>query len=445
MTAPLTLPPSPSTTISPTATSGTCFEQAYDDCYRPLVDALAESPHVQMALHHTGAAARVDRARAARLLRQAAHAGRARAGRAPRRRLLRADAGGPARARRARADRDDVATTSRRTSACGPRACGWPSGCGSRRWRKLIADAGMKFTLVDDGHFRAAGLDGHAARLLRHREGGHAARALPHRQDAARGDPVSQGVGDDRRARTSCAPRPDRATPRSPTATTAKSSACGRSTKEWVWEHRAGWRDFFRRSASGRARCVQDRATSASTCESHRRRGGSTCRRRRTRRWASGRCRPTRSGTTTRCARRSRSAASSSARAPFFRGGIWQSFLAKYPEANFMHKKMVRVSDKLERAEEQARRAREPAPLDHARRELYRAQCNCGYWHGLFGGLYLNYLRDAVYHHLIDAEAAGRARARHRRRAAPRRGGRRRRRSAARGDALQNARGRRPT
>ena len=27
--------------------------------------------------------------------------------------------------------------------------------------------------------------------------------------------------------------------------------------------------------------------------------------------------------------------------------GIWQNFLAKYPEANFMHKKMVLVSDKL--------------------------------------------------------------------------------------------------
>ena len=44
------------------------------------------------------------------------------------------------------------------------------------------------------------------------------------------------------------------------------------------------------------------------------------------------------------------------------------------------------------------------AQLGHARRELYRAQCNCCYWHGLFGGLYLNYLRDAVYRHLIEAE-----------------------------------------
>ena len=30
--------------------------------------------------------------------------------------------------------RDDVRLSARSTSACGPRACGWPSGCGSRRW-----------------------------------------------------------------------------------------------------------------------------------------------------------------------------------------------------------------------------------------------------------------------------------------------------------------------
>ncbi|MEI6126985.1 MAG: alpha-amylase/4-alpha-glucanotransferase domain-containing protein, partial [Pseudomonadota bacterium] len=39
-----------------------------------------------------------------------------------------------------------------------------------------------------------------------------------------------------------------------------------------------------------------------------------------------------------------------------------------------------------------------------ARRELYKGQCNCPYWHGLFGGIYLNYLRHAVYEHLIRAE-----------------------------------------
>ena len=103
------------------------------------------------------------------------------------------------------------------------------------------------------------------------------------------------------------------------------------------------------------------------------------------------------------------------ARAPFLRGGIWQGFLAKYPEANFMHKKMVLG---LGQARSAPRRSSAPASsgaLDHARRELYRAQCNCCYWHGLFGGLYLNYLRDAVYRHLIEAEVARRARARRRR------------------------------
>jgi alpha-amylase len=65
-----------------------------------------------------------------------------------------------------------------------------------------------------------------------------------------------------------------------------------------------------------------------------------------------------------------------------------------------MHKKMIAVSDELHQAE--ARTG--PAALTEARRQLYRAQCNCSYWHGLFGGLYLNYLRDTVYHRLIDAE-----------------------------------------
>jgi alpha-amylase len=42
---------------------------------------------------------------------------------------------------------------------------------------------------------------------------------------------------------------------------------------------------------------------------------------------------------------------------------------------------------------------------DRARRALYQAQCNCAYWHGLFGGLYLNALRHAVFSRLIEADA----------------------------------------
>jgi alpha-amylase len=42
--------------------------------------------------------------------------------------------------------------------------------------------------------------------------------------------------------------------------------------------------------------------------------------------------------------------------------------------------------------------------LKEATCSLYRAQCNCSYWHGAFGGLYLPHLRNAVYSSLIHAD-----------------------------------------
>lgn len=84
--------------------------------------------------------------------------------------------------------------------------------------------------------------------------------------------------------------------------------------------------------------------------------------------------------------------------AMFVRGGFWRNFLAKYPEANHMHKKMLRVS---RRAEAASARARVPSKtLDH----LWAGQCNDPYWHGVFGGLYLPNLRHPVYHNLLLAE-----------------------------------------
>src|SRR5258708_40086738 len=35
---------------------------------------------------------------------------------------------------------------------------------------------------------------------------------------------------------------------------------------------------------------------------------------------------------------------------------------------------------------------------------LWAGQCNCAYWHGVLGGLYLPHLRQAVYRHLLEAE-----------------------------------------
>ena len=78
--------------------------------------------------------------------------------------------------------------------------------------------------------------------------------------------------------------------------------------------------------------------------------------------------------------------------------GFWRNFLIKYPEANAIHKKMLGVSDRL--AAQAGTRA-----LDAIRDELWQGQCNCAYWHGVFGGLYLNHMRGALYEHLIRASA----------------------------------------
>lgn len=80
---------------------------------------------------------------------------------------------------------------------------------------------------------------------------------------------------------------------------------------------------------------------------------------------------------------------------PFVRGAPWRAFLAKYPEVNQLQKRMLWVSKSLGHAGDP------PEGL----RELYRAQCNCAYWHGAFGGVYLAFMRTALWHHLMRAEA----------------------------------------
>ena len=80
------------------------------------------------------------------------------------------------------------------------------------------------------------------------------------------------------------------------------------------------------------------------------------------------------------------------------RGGFWRNFLAKYPEANHMHKKMLRVSRRM------ASLDREHAVPGAVRDHVWAAQCNDPYWHGLFGGLYLPALRFNIYRHLVEAE-----------------------------------------
>ena len=86
---------------------------------------------------------------------------------------------------------------------------------------------------------------------------------------------------------------------------------------------------------------------------------------------------------------------------PFLRGGFWRNFLTKYAESNNMQKRMLRVSKRLHAI--RAHSGADPR-LDEAERYLHQGQCNCAFWHGQFGGLYLNHLRTAIFEHLIKAD-----------------------------------------
>jgi len=95
----------------------------------------------------------------------------------------------------------------------------------------------------------------------------------------------------------------------------------------------------------------------------------------------------------------------------FLKGGFWRHFLVKYPESNNMHKKMLYVRDKLihvendlNKLESQESRKKAKKLIEDAWTEIYKSQCNDCYWHGLFGGVYLQFLRFSVYTHLINAE-----------------------------------------
>lgn len=88
----------------------------------------------------------------------------------------------------------------------------------------------------------------------------------------------------------------------------------------------------------------------------------------------------------------------------YLKGGFWRNFKVKYPETNEMYARMMEVSQRLERLCAQCPGALGDHRVNEARQALYRGQCNCAYWHGAFGGLYLPHLRNAVYSQLIDAE-----------------------------------------
>ncbi len=73
---------------------------------------------------------------------------------------------------------------------------------------------------------------------------------------------------------------------------------------------------------------------------------------------------------------------------PFLKGGYWRNFFEKYEESLWIYKRMVSLSNSFK---------------NKTNIDLLKAQCNCGWWHGIFGGLYLPFLRREIFSNLIKA------------------------------------------
>lgn len=85
--------------------------------------------------------------------------------------------------------------------------------------------------------------------------------------------------------------------------------------------------------------------------------------------------------------------------ASMIRGGFWRHFLVRYPEANTLHHLALRAGRKVH--------TMPPGPdRQQALDDLWSGECNCTYWHGVFGGIYLPHIRGAAFARLIAAEAA---------------------------------------
>ncbi len=91
----------------------------------------------------------------------------------------------------------------------------------------------------------------------------------------------------------------------------------------------------------------------------------------------------------------------------FLRGGFFRNFLARYPEANLLHKRMLHTSRRFQEIKNRARFSGEEVRRlwDRGYDHLLRAQANDPYWHGVFGGLYAPHLRLSAQRNLSLAES----------------------------------------
>lgn len=120
----------------------------------------------------------------------------------------------------------------------------------------------------------------------------------------------------------------------------------------------------------------------------------------------------------------------------YMQGGYWRNFLVKYRESNLIHKKMLQVSRRARNLYQAHATNVKPAPskkkgstaplpplfqsssaitlsqsddekvqkLQQAYDYLLQGQCNDAFWHGVFGGLYAPHLRSTLLMNLIKAD-----------------------------------------
>jgi alpha-amylase len=366
------------------------FQRAYDECYRPLLDLLGEFPAVRCALHHTGSLLEwMDAQRPGYLDDLAALVAR---------KQVEILGGGFYEPMLAVLPEPDAQGQLTMMSQFAEQRLGMrPRGMwlAERVWEPSLAEtisrAGLEYTLVDDTHFRYAGQLGPLSGYYVTDKAGAPLSIFPIEKELRYAIPF-------RTVESTMELLGELARQGADTIVTygddGEKFGLWPGTKDWVWGK--GWlRSFFQAltqrkdlvSCATFSDILDSRASSGRVylpTASYEEMGEWTLPADAQVRYQAARARFQEDKTWDELR-------------PFFRGGLWQNFLAKYPEANFMHKKMVYVSRKLQRV---------PEALPEATRELYRAQCNCAYWHGLFGGLYLNYLRHAVYAHLIRADEA---------------------------------------
>jgi len=384
----------------PEGNFGHVFSQCYADCYGPLVDALLDAPHVKVALHHTGPLLEwIERERRDYFDKVRVLVGRGQA------ELLGGGFYEPMLAvlpeRDARGQIHLMSDYLETHFGVRPRGMWLAERVWEPALAQLIAESGMAFTLVDDGHFRAAGLEGLLRGYYVTEKAGVPLALFPIDKLLRETIPFSEAPTCMKGLLALRAETPDDL----PTACTygddGEKFGVWPGTNAWVWgrDGKPGWlRDFF--GLLHQHRDVVQTTTFSAFLDANPPSGRvylPTASYEEMGEWAlpasaQGRYNALRKDLESR--------KELDEAKPFLHGGIWQNFLAKYPESNTMHKKMVQVSRLVARAEAAGHE------LPEATRSLYRAQCNCAYWHGLFGGLYLNYLRDTLYHHLIDAELA---------------------------------------